>query len=127
MFITKKHLRRRTFLRGLGAAVALPLLDAMVPAFASNVKQTPRLGFVYVPHGMVMNRFTPATVGKNFAFNDITKPLEPFRNRVSIVSRLHHRAADSTAVHSLIKSPRSQSDRTLRCRRSSSRPRTTRG
>ena len=62
MFITKKHLRRRTFLQGLGAAVALPLLDAMVPAFASNVKQTPRLGFVYVPHGMVMNRFTPTTV-----------------------------------------------------------------
>src|SRR6476659_6512008 len=101
MFITKKHLRRRTFLQGLGATVALPLLDAMVPAFASNVKQTPRLGFVYVPHGMVMNRFTPTTVGKNFAFNDITKPLEPFRNRLSIVSRLHHRAADSTAVHSL--------------------------
>src|SRR6478752_5456982 len=101
MFITKKHLRRRTFLQGLGAAVALPLLDAMVPAFASNVKPTPRLGFVYVPHGMVMNRFTPTTVGKNFAFNDITKPLEPFRNRLSIVSRLHHRAADSTAVHSL--------------------------
>jgi hypothetical protein len=101
MFITKKHLRRRTFLRGLGATVALPMLDAMVPAFASNVKQTPRMGFVYVPHGMVMNRFTPSTVGKGFAFNDITKPLEPFRNRVSIVSRLHHRAADSTAVHSL--------------------------
>src|SRR5262252_8995225 len=101
MFITKKHLRRRTFLQGLGAAVALPMLDAMVPAFASSVKQTPRLGFVYVPHGMVMNRFTPTTAGKNFAFNDITKPLEPFRNRLSIVSRLHHRAADSTAVHSL--------------------------
>jgi hypothetical protein len=101
MFITKKHLRRRAFLRGLGATVALPLLDAMVPAFASNVKQTPRMGFVYVPHGMVMNKFTPTTVGKNFALNEITKPLEPFRNRVSIVSRLHHRAADSTAVHSL--------------------------
>ena len=101
MFVTKKHLRRRTFLRGLSAAVALPLLDAMVPAFASNLKQTPRLGFVYVPHGMVMNRFTPTTTGKNFVFNDITKPLEPFRNRLSIVSRLHHRAADSTAVHSL--------------------------
>src|SRR6476620_199592 len=101
MFITKKNLRRRTFLQGLGAAVALPLLDAMVPAFASNVKQTPRLGFVYVPHGMVMNRFTPTTVGKNFAFNDITKPLEPFRDRMNIVSGLGHRAADSTAVHSL--------------------------
>ena len=59
MFITQKHLGRSTFLRGLGATVALPLLDAMVPAFASNVKQSPRLGFVYVPHGMVMSRFTP--------------------------------------------------------------------
>src|SRR4029078_4600222 len=57
--------------------------------------------FVYVPHGMVMNRFTPTTVGKNFAFNDITKPLERCGSRLSIVSRLHHRAADSTAVHSL--------------------------
>ena len=101
MFITRKHLARRTFLKGLGATVALPLLDAMVPAFASNVKQAPRLGFVYVPHGMVMNRFTPKTAGKGFAFNDIAKSLEPYRNRLNIVSQLHHRAADTSAVHSL--------------------------
>ncbi len=101
MFITQKHLGRRTFLRGLGATVALPLLDAMVPAFASNVKQSPRLGFVYVPHGMVMSRFTPDAVGAGFELKDIAKPLEPYRNRLNIVSRLHHRAADSTAVHSL--------------------------
>ena len=49
MFITRKHLARRTFMKGLGATVALPLLDAMIPAFASSVKQSPRLGFVYVP------------------------------------------------------------------------------
>ncbi len=101
MLITKKHLPRRTFLRGLGATVALPLLDAMVPAFASNAKQGPRLGFVYVPHGAVMARFTPDAVGRNFEFKDILKPLEPFRDRLNIVSQLHHRAADSTAVHSL--------------------------
>src|SRR6185369_8551270 len=101
MFITKKHLRRRTFLKGLGATVALPLLDAMVPAFASNVTQAPRIGFVYVPHGMVMSRFTPKTTGKGFAFNDIAKSLEPYRNRLNIVSQLHHRAADTSAVHSL--------------------------
>jgi Protein of unknown function (DUF1552) len=101
MFITQKHLGRRTFLRGLGATVALPLLDAMVPAFASNVKQSPRLGFVYVPHGMVMSRFTPDAVGAGFELKDIAKPLEPYRSRLNIVSRLHHRAADSTAVHSL--------------------------
>jgi hypothetical protein len=101
MFITQKYLRRRTFLRGLGATVALPLLDAMVPAFASTAKQGPRLGFVYVPHGMVMNRFTPDTVGSGFELKDIAKSLEPYRDRLNIVSRLHHRAADSTAVHSL--------------------------
>jgi hypothetical protein len=94
-------MRRRTFLRGLGATVALPLLDAMVPAFASNVQRGPRLGFVYVPHGMVMNRFTPEKVGTGFEFKDITKSLERYRDRLSIVSRLHHRAADSSAVHSL--------------------------
>ena len=101
MFITRKHLARRTFLKGLGATVALPVLDAMVPAFASNLKQAPRLGFVYVPHGMVMSRFTPKTTGKGFAFNDIAKSLEPYRNRLNIVSQLHHRAADTSAVHSL--------------------------
>ena len=101
VFISKKHLGRRTFLKGIGATVALPLLDAMVPAFASNVQRGPRLGFVYVPHGMVMNRFTPDAAGKGFQFKDIAKPLEPYRDRINIVSRLHHRAADSTAVHSL--------------------------
>ena len=101
MFITKKHLARRTFLKGVGAGVALPLLDAMVPAFAATVPRSPRVGFVYVPHGMVMKRFTPDTAGKGFAFKDINKSLEPYRDRLSIVSRLHHKAADSTAVHSL--------------------------
>jgi hypothetical protein len=101
MLITKKHLPRRTFLKGLGATVALPLLDAMVPAFAAAAPRPPRLGFIYVPHGMVMSRFTPDTAGKGFAFKDINRSLEPFRDRLNIVSRLHHRAADSTAVHSL--------------------------
>ena len=101
MFISKKHLPRRTFLKGIGATVALPLLDAMVPAFAATATGTPRIGFVYVPHGMVMKRFTPDTAGKGFAFKDINRSLEPYRNRLNIVSRLHHRAADSTAVHSL--------------------------
>ena len=101
MLISKKHLPRRTFLKGLGATVALPLLDAMVPAFAATPTKAPRLGFVYVPHGMVMSRFTPDTAGKGFLFKDINRSLEPYRDRLSIVSRLHHRAADSTAVHSL--------------------------
>ncbi|MDX1562075.1 MAG: DUF1552 domain-containing protein [Gammaproteobacteria bacterium] len=101
MFIAKKHLDRRTFLRGAGATVALPLLDAMVPAFANTAGQAPRLGFVYFPHGAIMDRWTPDTAGRSFEFKPILKELEPYRQRLSIVSGLHHKAADSTAVHSL--------------------------
>jgi hypothetical protein len=101
MFIAQKHLARRTFLRGAGATLALPLLDAMVPAFAQAPATGPRLGFVYVPHGAIMTRWTPDTTGRGFEFKDILQTLEPYRDRLSIVSGLHHKAADSTAVHSL--------------------------
>ena len=101
MFITKQQLPRRTFLRGAGATLALPLLDAMVPAFGQAPPTPTRLGFVYFPHGAIMNRWTPTEDGRNFEFNDTLKLMEPYRNRLSIVSGLHHRAADSTAVHSL--------------------------
>ena len=101
MFITKKQLPRRTFLRGAGATLALPLLDAMVPAFAQAPVSGPRIGFIYFPHGAIMDRWTPDTSGRGFEFKDILQQLEPYRERLSIVSGLHHRAADSTAVHSL--------------------------
>jgi len=101
MFITRKHLSRRAVLRGAGVTLALPILDAMVPAFGNTAAQGPRLGFVYVPHGAVMSKWTPDTTGRGFEFKDTLKPLEPYRDRLSIVSGLHHRAADSTAVHSL--------------------------
>src|SRR5215217_4073310 len=105
MFITKKHLPRRTFLRGMGVTLALPLLDSMVPArtlFAQTAaKASPRLGFVYVPHGAIMNKWTPATEGAGFEFTPILKPLEPFRDRLNVISCLGHKAADTTAVHSL--------------------------
>jgi hypothetical protein len=105
MFITKKHLPRRTFLRGVGVTLALPLLDSMLPAQTAIRKTaaapSPRLGFVYVPHGAIMDKWTPATEGAGFEFSPILKPLEPFRDRLTIVSGLGHRAADSTAVHSL--------------------------
>jgi hypothetical protein len=105
MFITKKHLPRRTFLRGVGTTLALPLLDAMVPARTLLAKTAatpaPRLGFVYLPHGANMDRWTPASEGSGFEFSPTLKPLEPFRNHLDVVSGLGHRAADSTAVHSL--------------------------
>src|SRR6266446_10620180 len=102
MFITRKSLPRRTFLRGIGATLALPLLDAMVPARTLLAKTaanpTSRLGFVYLPHGAIMDRWTPATEGAGFEFTPILKPLEPFRDRVNIISGLGHKAADTTAV-----------------------------
>lgn len=105
MFITKKHLPRRTFLRGMGVTLALPLLESMVPARAllgkTAARPTPRLGFVYVPHGAIMDRWTPATEGTGFEFTPILRPLESFREHVNVVSGLGHRAADTTAVHSL--------------------------
>jgi hypothetical protein len=105
MMITKKHLPRRTFLRGVGATLALPLLDAMVPArtLLARTAASPisRVGFVYLPHGAIMEKWTPAAEGAGFEFSPILKPLEPFRNYVDVVSGLGHKAADTTAVHSL--------------------------
>jgi hypothetical protein len=89
----------------VGATLALPLLDSMIPARTllaqTAAKPLPRLGFVYIPHGAIMDKWTPATVGAGFEFTPILKPLEPFRDYINVVSGLHHRAADTTAVHSL--------------------------
>ena len=105
MFITKTHIPRRTFLRGMGVTLALPLLESMVPARTllaqTAAKGAPRIGFVYIPHGAIMSKWTPATEGAGFEFTDILKPLEPYRDYVNVVSGLGHQAADTTAVHSL--------------------------
>jgi hypothetical protein len=94
MFITKKHLSRRTFLHGMGATVALPLLDSMVAA-QTPLRQTaaaPKTRFAafYVPHGATMDKWTPATEGTGFEFTEILKPLEPYRDRVNVISGLAH-------------------------------------
>ena len=105
MFITKKHLSRRTVLRGLGVSVALPLLDSMIPAQTPLAKTAanpaPYLGFMYFPLGAVMQYWTPGKEGKDFDFPNIVKPLEPFRKYVTIVSGLGNRAAESSAVHAI--------------------------
>jgi hypothetical protein len=94
MFITKKFLSRRTFLQGVGATVALPLLDSMVgaqtPVRQSAAASKTRFISFYVPHGATMDKWTPATEGTGFAFTEILKPLEPFRDRINIVSGLAH-------------------------------------
>jgi|KBSMisStandDraft_5_1062788.scaffolds.fasta_scaffold20923_2 hypothetical protein len=92
MFITKKHIPRRTFLRGVGATLALPLLDAMVPAStllaqtAANPQR--RLGFVYFPNGAVMDQWIPAQSGSNIQLSPILKCLEPYQKQVVVVGNL---------------------------------------
>jgi uncharacterized protein DUF1552 len=103
MFVTKRSIPRRTFLRGVGVGVALPLLDAMVPAFTA-VAQTAarpqlRVGFVYIPHGVIMREWTPAAAGAGFEFTPILKPLEPFRDRAVVVSNLTR--AEVTSNHAV--------------------------
>ena len=94
MFLTRKYLSRRTFLRGAGVSVALPLLDSMVPAGMARAQtaaaSATRLASIYIPHGATLDKWTPATEGTGFEFTDILKPLEPFRSRVNIVSDLAH-------------------------------------
>jgi hypothetical protein len=93
MIITQRHLPRRTFLRGLGATIALPMLDAMQPALAraGAVKPATRLAFTYVPNGVTLADWTPAAAGRSFALTRILKPLEPFRDDLIVVSGLAHR------------------------------------
>jgi hypothetical protein len=101
MFITKMSLPRRSFLKGAGAAVGLPFLEAMVPALtatARTVANRPlRLGAVYVPHGKIMDQWTPA-VGTGFPFTPILKPLEPLRDQLVVVSGLFRGGENDHAV-----------------------------
>jgi len=98
MFISKKHISRRTILRGAGAALALPFLDAMVPA-ATAMAQTaasgkPRFVGLFVPHGMAPGYWVPNKEGTGFDFPYNYKPLEPFREYTTIFSGLHSRSAE---------------------------------
>src|SRR6202453_5204330 len=90
MIITKKSLQRRTFLRGLGTTLALPLLDSMIPALAlaSAAKPVVRLGFVYHPVGMILDRWIPKAEGTGFEFTPTMKALEPFRENLTVLTGL---------------------------------------
>jgi len=88
MVITKIALPRRTFLRGVGATLALPFLDAMVPAMSAQAKGTPRFAAIYCGNGANMNDWTPVAEGAGFAFSPILKPLESFRDRMVVFSGL---------------------------------------
>jgi hypothetical protein len=93
MIVTRKHLPRRTFLKGMGAVVALPVLDAMTPAFAAPaVRQAPlRMAFTYVPNGISMVDWTPKAAGRGFEYTRVLKPLEKFREQTVVLSGLAHR------------------------------------
>lgn len=100
MFITKKHLSRRTLLRGAGAALALPMLDAMIPAGAmAQSAPKPKLGFFYFPHGAIMDKWTPAATGTDFELTPILQPLAAYKDRMTIVSGLRNTAAEGAGVH----------------------------
>ncbi len=93
MFLTKMSLPRRTFLQGIGATVALPLLDAMIPAATllaqTAAKPVRRFGAVYSPNGMIMSQWTPESAAAGFDLPPILKPFEPFRSHLNVVSNLN--------------------------------------
>jgi hypothetical protein len=98
MIVTKKHLHRRTFLRGMGAAIALPMLDAMTPALSAMgasaraaAKSPLRLAFTYVPNGITMAEWTPKGVGAAYELTRVMKPMAPFRQDMTVLSGLAHR------------------------------------
>ena len=106
MFITRRHLSRRTFLRGAGVTLSLPLLESMVPALTplrlTAASPHTRLGCIYVPHGATMYKWTPDAVGRDFAMTEILSPLEKHRDKLTIVSNLYHSSAtgaDAGAEH----------------------------
>src|SRR5260221_12747122 len=92
MMITRKHLPRRTILRGLGATMALPLLDCMVPAFTAVAKTAAspvrRFGAFYVPMGVNMKQWTPAADGKGVTLSPSLQALAPYKDQLTVVSGL---------------------------------------
>jgi uncharacterized protein DUF1552 len=105
-FITKTHLSRRTFLRGAGVTLALPLLESMIPAATllgqTAAKPRTRLGAIYFPHGAIMPQWTPAAEGAGFELTPILQPLKPFYTQINIISDLRHANAygsGATANH----------------------------
>ncbi|HHX82397.1 MAG TPA: DUF1552 domain-containing protein [Pseudomonadaceae bacterium] len=101
MFITRKHLSRRHVLKGAGATIALPFLDAMVPAASAQAAPALRLGFVYVPHGAVQESWTPEATGRDFGLSPILQPLADFREHMTIVSGLRNKPGESPDPHAI--------------------------
>ena len=105
MFITRKHLSRRSVLRGVGVSMALPLLDAMVPAHTALAKTAAaakaRMAFVYFPHGAVMDKWTPTKDGADFDLPPILAPLKPFQQHLTVISGMENKSAIAAPVHAI--------------------------
>jgi hypothetical protein len=107
MFVFKKHVSRRSVLKGVGATIALPLIDAMNPA-ATAWAQTPagstpkRIAFIGFPHGAIMDKWSPAQTGTNYELSPILQPLEPFRQHLTIVSGLRNKPGETPEPHGYI-------------------------
>src|SRR5579862_5824403 len=107
MFLSKKHIARRSVLKGAGATIALPLLDAMIPAntaWAETAagKAPKRFAFIGFPHGAIMDHWSPAETGTDFTMSPILTPLEPFRKHLTIVSGLRNKPAETPEPHAYI-------------------------
>ncbi len=105
MYVTKKHLSRRTLLKGAGVGLALPLLDAMIPARTALAQTAaapkPRAAFIYFPHGAIMDRWTPVDEGKGFTLSPILEPLAGHKSRLTVISGLGNKPSESPAVHAI--------------------------
>src|SRR6266581_3321741 len=99
MIVTKKAVSRRTVLRGIGTAIALPLLDAMVPALTaaqnSPAKAVRRFGVVYHPNGVIYDKWLPKGVGSEFELSPVLAPLEPFRDKLVVITGLYSDQAEA--------------------------------
>jgi hypothetical protein len=113
MFLTKKHISRRATLKGLGVSMALPMLDAMIPAgtalAATAAVPKSRVGFFYIPHGAIMDNtplgkevdaWTPSGAGESFTLNKIMKPLDKYKQRLVSFANLEN-AASAGSVHTI--------------------------
>src|SRR5678815_2052665 len=104
MYVFKKHVSRRSVLKGVGATIALPLLDAMNPAataWAATPAGAPpkRFAFVGFPHGAIMDKWSPAQTGANFDLSPILQPPEPFKKHLTIVSGLRNKMGETPEPH----------------------------
>src|SRR5690349_24933336 len=97
MFVTRKSISRRTILRGAGTAIALPLLDAMIPAFAPAAATKPvrRFGVVYHPNGVIYDQWLPTGVGTQFELSPTLKGLEPFKDQLTVITGLFSDQAEA--------------------------------